>query len=91
MQRMLTNGYFISVTPDIIYKPKIQRIAKQYPLEQLMVETDGPWQFSGPFENKRTHPKMMHESVKVIAHLKQIDRTAVYQQIYENTRSFFTL
>ncbi|GGN51862.1 TatD family hydrolase [Oceanobacillus indicireducens] len=91
MQRMLTNGYFISVTPDIVYKPKIQRIAKQYPLEQLMVETDGPWPFSGPFENKRTHPKMLHESIKVIAHLKQIDRTAVYQQIYENTRSFFTL
>lgn len=91
MQRMLTNGYFISVTPDIVYKSKIQGIAKQYPLEQLMVETDGPWPFSGPFENKRTHPKMMHASVKVIANVKQIDETAVYQQLYENTRSFFEL
>lgn len=91
IERMLSNGYFISVTPDIVYKPKIQHIVMQYPLEQLMVETDGPWPFSGPFENKQTHPKMMHESVKMIASLKQIDKTAVYQQLYKNTRDFYVL
>ena len=91
IERMLSNGYFISVTPEIVYKPKIQRLVLQYSLHQLMVETDGPWPFSGPFQDKRTDPKMMHDSVKMIANLKQTDRTAVYQQLYKNTRRFFAL
>src|SRR5690606_40734669 len=43
LQHMAENGYFISFTPDLMYEEEIQTIARNYPLEQVMVETDGPW------------------------------------------------
>lgn len=52
IQRMVTNGYCISVTPEVLYKEKIKNVVKQYPLDQLMVETDGPWPFEGKLDRK---------------------------------------
>ena len=69
--RMARNGYFISVTPEIVYKEKIQKLVGSYSLEQIMVETDGPWPFEGPFTGKMTHPQMMSHSISMIAEIKQ--------------------
>ena len=75
---MKNNGYYISLTPDIVYKPKIQALATDYPLDYLMVETDGPWPFEGPFQNQTTVPSMMHQSVQEIARLKRVSVTETY-------------
>ncbi|WP_153730966.1 TatD family hydrolase [Sporosarcina obsidiansis] len=91
LERILANGYVISVTPDIVYKQKIQHIAKQTPLSQLLVETDGPWPFEGPFSEKMTHPSMLHQSIQMISQIKRIDVEEVYQRVYETTRSFYQL
>lgn len=89
IERIRANGYFISIAPDILYEQEIQEIAKGFPIEQLMVETDGPWPFEGPFENKMTHPKMMHYTLETIAKLKGMSRESMYKQIYKNTKEFF--
>ena len=84
LQRMIANGYMISVTPDVLYEMEIQRLVQQYPLQQMMVETDGPWPFEGPFQNKITHPSMMHQSMKAIADLKNVIGD-VYKRYIDNT------
>ena len=89
LERMIRNGYYVSVTPDCVYEPEIKTLIEHYPIEQMMVETDGPWPFSGPFENNRTHPKMIHSSIAMIASLKNLDSLDVYQQIYDNTKRFY--
>lgn len=91
LQHMENNGYFISFTPDVVYEEEIQMIVQNYPLSQLMVETDGPWPFEGPFQGQMTHPKMMHEAVRVLAKLKKIDLKEVYQQLHWNTESFYSI
>ena len=58
--RMIKNGYFISVTPDVCYEKEIRDLVSFYPLEQMMVETDGPWPFEGPFQGQ-THTSI-HDS-----------------------------
>ena len=40
MKRMMRNGYYISITPDVLHKEKIRKIVSYYPLEYMMVETD---------------------------------------------------
>lgn len=42
IERMIRNDYYISVTPDVLYEKEIEELVKKYPLEQMMVETDGP-------------------------------------------------
>lgn len=89
LERLQANGYFISVTPDIMYEPEIKKMVAGYPLELLMAETDGPWPFEGPFKDKLTHPKMIHESLKEIAAIKREEIDLVYQMIYQQTRKFY--
>jgi TatD DNase family protein len=91
IDRMSSNGYHISVTPDVIYEEEIQQLVNVYPIEQIMIETDGPWPFEGPFDGKRTHPVMMKESLKMIARLKHQTLDEVSRCIYDNTKSFFSL
>ena len=87
----MTNGYFISITPDVLYEEEIQQLVLKYPLEQIMIETDGPWPFEGPFLGQMTHPRMTGESIKKIAEIKQISMNEVEQMLYENTKKFYRL
>jgi TatD DNase family protein len=91
LYRMMLNGYKISVTPDVLYEEEIQKLVIDYPLEHLMVETDGPWPFEGPLQNQITHPWMIEESIKVISTLKNLPIKRVYEQLLNNTRSFYSL
>lgn len=91
IERMIENGYFISVTPDVVYEQEIQNLVKQYPLAQLMVETDGPWQFEGEFAHHMTHPRILHTSISTIAMLKNMSISEVYNSLHTNTCRFFNL
>ncbi|QED46908.1 TatD family hydrolase [Cytobacillus dafuensis] len=91
IDRMIQNGYFISITPDVLYENEIKELVKKYPLEQIMVETDGPWPFEGPFTGSQTHPYMMHKSLVEIARLKRVPITDIYPLVRKNTIDFYNL
>jgi TatD DNase family protein len=88
---MAENGYNISVTPDVLYEEEIQHLVQSYPLQQIMVETDGPWPFEGPFNGQMTHPFMMKESIKTISEIKMFSIDEVYHHVFYNTKSFFSI
>ena len=91
VDRMIANGYFISITPDVLYEEEIQQLVHQYPLGQLMVETDGPWPFEGPFIGQMTHPKMIKATIQEIANLKQQPIEEIAAVLYENTKRFYSI
>ncbi|WP_144463092.1 TatD family hydrolase [Siminovitchia fortis] len=91
VRRMIANGWFISVTPDVVYEQEIQELVKAYPLDQMMVETDGPWRFEGPFSGKMTHPNMIHKAIDGIASIKKYRLEEVYETLYKNTADFYQL
>jgi len=89
VDRMIQAGYFISITPDVLYEEEIRSLVKYYPLEQLMVETDGPWLFEGPYQGEMTRPAMVVDVVKEIAIIKQIQVDEAAEQIYQSTLQFY--
>jgi TatD DNase family protein len=91
VNRMISNGYMISVTPDCVYEKEIELLIDQYPLELIMVETDGPWQFEGPFCGQMTRPEMMSYSIKQIANIKSKSIEQVCTAIKQNTVNFYRL
>jgi TatD DNase family protein len=91
VKRMINNGYYISVTPEIVYKEKIQKLVQIYPLELMMVETDGPWRFEGPFSGIMTQPDMMKRSISMISKIKNLSETEVSERILENTKTFYCI
>jgi TatD DNase family protein len=92
IQRMIKNGYSISVTPEIATDDQeTLSLVRTYPVEKIMVETDGPWPFEGPFAGQRTNPHMMKESLKKIAEIKELPLALIYHMIRENTKNFYSL
>lgn len=89
--RMIHHGYYISITPDCVYEAEIQDLITKYPLELMMVETDGPWPFEGPFDKARTSPSMMAKSIEVIATLKGITTQEAANTLTRNTKLFYDL
>ncbi|NWO13382.1 TatD family hydrolase [Virgibacillus sp.] len=91
VERMIENEYFISVTPDVCYEKEIQQLVRRYPLTHMMVETDGPWPFEGPFAGEMTEPSMIHRAVHKMSQLKAAPLEVVYKQLYANASYFFSL
>lgn len=89
ISRMAASGYMVSVTPDVAYEEEIQRLVEQYPIGQLMVETDGPWPFEGPYAGCRTQPQMAADAAKHIACLKQLPAPQAAELLLANTRRFY--
>jgi TatD DNase family protein len=91
MGRMVGNKYFISLTPDILYEEEIRGVAEFYPLHLIMAETDGPWQFEGIFQNKMTQPAMVHQVVQQISAIKKVRGEDVYNNLYNQVKSFYQI
>ncbi|MGX9133176.1 TatD family hydrolase [Rummeliibacillus sp. JY-2-4R] len=91
VDRMIAKGYHISITPDVLYEEEIQQLVSHYPLEQIMVETDGPWPFEGPFTGQMTHPKMIKETIGKIAEIKQEPINIVESKLFENAKRFYRI
>ena len=91
MNNMIDRGYVISVTPDCLYDEEIQSIIYDYPLELMMVETDGPWRFEGPFQGKMTHPKMLQQSIAKIAEIKKRSLDEVTTILTSVTKDFYSI
>ncbi len=91
VKRMARNGYYISISPDVCYEEEIRELVRIYPIEQLMVETDGPWPFEAHFKGKTTLPSMVRDVVHEIAVLKGLDPLKAASIINENTRRFYRI
>lgn len=89
VRRMADRGYYISFTPDIVYEPEIQELARWYPLDRAMAETDGPWPFEGPFAGQITHPRMTANVATAWAGIHGISPEEAAAALYRNTRRFY--
>ncbi|WP_342564610.1 TatD family hydrolase [Paenibacillus sp. FSL R7-0345] len=89
--RMIERGYYISFTPDIVYEPEIQVLAKRYPPELVMAETDGPWPFEGPFTGRPTHPAMIRDVAAAWGALHGYSPAEAEALLSANTQRFYRL
>lgn len=89
VRRMADRGYHVSFTPDILYEQDIQELARMYPADLVMAETDGPWPFEGPFSGRLTHPAMVGHVAAAWAGIRGIASEEAAAALYENTRRFY--
>ena len=62
-------GYAVSVTPEVCYRERDRELVRAVPRDRLLIETDGPWPFRGPFEGKPTEPAMLARVAVEVASL----------------------
>jgi len=87
VERIVENGWYLSIPAIVKYGEQFQKIAKEVPITQLLCETDSP--FLHPDKERYNEPAHVVESYKKIAELKGMDLKAVEKQISENYKRLF--
>ena len=82
-------GYFISITPEVVYRERDRALARMVPLDRMMVETDGPWPHGGRFEGKATEPNLIPDVISAIARIRGDSIATVAQALAVNAQSLF--
>lgn len=90
-RRVVGRGYYVSLTAEVAYRERDQELAGEVPLEQLLVESDGPWRFGGEFKGRGGEPAMVARVVETIAALKRLPVAEVADQLTANARRCFGL
>ncbi len=91
IERMAANGYYISITPDVLYEEEIRELARRYPIDRIMTETDGPWPFEGPFSGMPTRPGMVSRVVEEIASIRGLPVSDTAAYLERNVRRLYRL
>jgi len=81
----IDRGYFFSVPRAVAYSPRVQMVARDTPLDQLLLESDGPASFRGI----TGEPKDCAFVVGEIANMRGLDPAELEMQIEQNTRNVF--
>ena len=87
LDRVLKNGWSISIGPAIIRSKDIKKIARDCPLQNMMLETDSPWFGFG----KRGLPLNVIKAAEAIAEIKKVSLEEVEKQTDLNAKIFFNL
>lgn len=86
-------GYKISLSGIVTFKKSydLQEVAKDIPMENLLVETDSPYLAPQSKRGKINQPANVLETAEFLAKLKQINFSDFCQKTRENTKNFFHL
>lgn len=80
LAQIINAGYYVSVTPEVCYRERDQGLAQTVPITQLLIETDGPWPYEGPFSGQKTTPLLLPAVLKQVAALKGVSEAFYAEQ-----------
>jgi TatD DNase family protein len=86
-------GFMISLGGPVTFKkaktPKL--VAKEIPLEHLLIETDSPYLTPEPFRGKRNNPSYVKLVAEEIARIKEVPVETIAEETGRNFRRLFNL
>jgi TatD DNase family protein len=73
-ERALELGFMISFAGNVTFKKAdaLREVARQVPLERLLVETDCPFLTPVPFRGKRNEPARVVDTARFLAELRGV-------------------
>jgi len=90
-QKYIELGFMISFTGILTFSDEIQQIARELPMESIMVETDAPYLSPAPNRGKRNEPVFVKHIAHKLAEIKGLSYEQVAEQTTENAIRFFDL
>jgi len=84
-------GYFVSVTPEVVYRERDRELVEAVPLESLLVESDAPWPYKGEFEGMPSGPWLCARVVEEVAKIKRVPIEETMYRLSVNTCQLFDL
>ena len=92
-QNALELGFMISFSGIVTFKKaeELREVAKQVPLDRLLIETDCPYLTPIPYRGKRNEPAYVVEVARCVAGIHDTSIEQMAQQTSDNFRRFFRL
>lgn len=92
-KRCVEKGWFIALGGVVTFKnaKKVRQVAKEIPLEHIMLETDTPYLTPHPYRGEENAPKYIVLSAKEIANLKDTALSEVERVTTANAQNFFDI
>ena len=78
------SGYFISANPAIKIQRKHREVVSRAPLNMLLTESDGPYEYRG----LRLTPRLLPELVRQVSEIKGVEEERLVEIVKENFRRF---
>jgi TatD DNase family protein len=89
---LLEMGYYISFSGNLTFKNShLPEIAKEIPLERLLVETDSPYLSPEPHRGKKNEPSRVRFVAEKLAEIKKISFEDIAKHTHENASELFQL
>lgn len=88
MREIVDRGFYISLATLVCFSEHHQALAKEVPLENLLLETDSPFLSS---RKGRNEPAFIVDSIPVIAQLKDTEPAEIARSTTENASRAFNL
>lgn len=86
-------GFYISIAGPVTFKNArvLKEVAKDVPLDKLLIETDAPYLTPEPHRGKRNEPVYVRYVAGTIAELRGISFEEVARATAENTKKLFRI
>ena len=86
-QRSIDLNFYISFSGIVTFKNAtvLQDVAREIPLDRILIETDSPYLAPVPYRGKQNHPALVKHVAEAIAKLRGMD----YEEIAEITTNNF--
>lgn len=85
-ERFIKLNFFISLAGPVTFKnsKSVKDIARNIPLEYLLIETDSPYLTPEPYRGKRNEPSYVRYVAQMIAELREIDLAVLAKATSDN-------
>ena len=92
-QRAIEIGFMISFSGIVTFKKadELRAVARQVPLDRLLIETDCPYLTPIPYRGKRNEPAYVVEVARCLSMLHEVDIEKLARITTENFNRFFGL
>jgi TatD DNase family protein len=87
LERIISDGYYVSCTPALAYSPPHRKAMEQAPLDRILIETDCPVKYQG----KNSQPADLIQTLQHLSRIKQMPEKEVAEVVTENAERVFGL
>lgn len=92
-KQMIDLGLYISFAGNLTYRnaKNLHSVAKEIPLDYLLIETDSPFLTPHGFRGKRNQPAYLVDTLKFLAELKQMKEEELAERLFQNSLKVFNI